>query len=400
MSKLTFITGGAGTGKSHRFREMIEAETRNILKCAPTGVAATNIGGSTIHSTFVVDINTYQVGKTWPDIEAVYIDEISMVSHELLMAVIRGAPNAEIIAFGDMAQLPPVKAKYWFDGNDLPPITKIELTKQWRQKDDLKFAKSLNAIRTGDSSVNDVKFINKNSSDFDDSAITLAYQNRVVDQINSDKVNSLGEVFKFEAKYGGSFKPNDCIADEVLQLAKGAKVIMLNNDIEQRWVNGTSAVVEHVSKDHIKVLINDAIYTVDTNQWQKHKPTRVTAEREEEINNVDIPKLQKTKALSTAHAKFIAKQIATLKFAVDTGIEYVIVGSCEQYPIKLAYALTVHKSQGMTLDRVHIIPDGFNLNHGIGYVALSRARSINTISLDKELKNYHFKFDNRVSKWI
>lgn len=398
--KLTFITGGAGTGKSYTFREMIEKETRNILKCAPTGVAATNIGGSTIYSTFAVDINTYEVNKEWPLIDAVYIDEISMVSHELLMAVIRGVPNAEeIIMFGDMAQLPPVKAKYWFDGNDLPPIKKIELTKQWRQKDDLKFAKALNAIRIGDATTKDLDFINKKSQMFDD-GIVLAFQNRVVDAINSERVKELGEVIEFKAKYGGSMKPNDCIADETLQLAKGAKVIMLNNDIEHRWVNGTSATIEYVGIDEIKVLIGDAVYSVNMHQWQKHKPMRVTAEREEQILNVDIPKLKSTRPLSSARSKYIDKQIKTLEFAVKTGTEYVIVGSCEQYPVKLAYALTVHKSQGMTLDKVFIIPDGFNLNHGIGYVALSRARSIDTIALDKDLKPYHFKFDKRVEKWI
>lgn len=395
---IKFITGPAGSGKSHLFRSMIEKEERSYLKVAPTGIAAINIEGSTIHSAFQIDINTYMVGKKWREVEVLYIDEISMVGSQLFRAALKGVPNAtEIIVFGDMAQLPPIRDKYFFEG--IEGIEKQILTTQYRQNDP-EFTRVLNAIRAGKAKYKDIQYLNDNTCEFDKQSITLAFKNKTVDDINYEEVHSLGtEVKTFEAKYSGNFKPNDCIADEKLNLAVGANIIMINNDSEKRYVNGTRGVVKKIDKGSIDVLLGDGVHTIYTHLWQKQKPMEVGEQRKEELHE-EIQKLNNTPKLSLREEKIVEKQIMAKLHAIETGIEYVVTGSCQQYPIKLAYALTVHKSQGLTLDKIHIIPDGFSLNHGIGYVALSRGRSINSISLENDLNISHFKFDSKIENWV
>jgi ATP-dependent exoDNAse (exonuclease V) alpha subunit len=367
---------------------MIEEEKRVHLKCAPTGIAATNIKGATLHSTFQININTYKVGKRWPEVEVLYIDEISMVSSKLFQAALEGVPNAEeVIVFGDLAQLPPINGEYFFHGIE-DQISVVRLTTQYRQAGDSEFTTVLNKIRAGDMRMADIHYLNKHATnECVDDCVTLAFRNVVVDSINSVELNKLPNPVKLLATYGGSFKPQDCIADQELELAVGAKVIMLNNDAEGRWANGTSATIHSIAPN-IRVRVADNVCTIERHIWDKQVPFELTDQRREEIDQ---------ELTADVHTP---RRVSELTHALETGIEYRVVGLCKQFPIKLAYAMTVHKAQGMTLDRVTIVPDLFNRAHGIGYVALSRARTIDTVSFSRRLTLNDFKFDPTVENWV
>lgn len=392
MRNITFITGEAGTGKSHKLRELLAAETRPHLICAPTGIAALNIGGATIHRTFKINPQTEIVGKRWPMVQVVYIDEVSMMGMKLFNQVILGAPNADFVFIGDMAQLPPVKDKYWFQSDYIGQFDiKIErLTKQWRQEGDQALAKTLSDIRKGDITASQLRKLYDASIHPDDNeeAVTLAYRNDTVKAINSAKLLKLKtELFEFEAEYEGLMKPQDCRAESLLQIKEGAEVIMINNDPESRWMNGTrakvTAITEELDECFIEIEIGNKSYHVDAHTWQLKVPVELTGQRQWEIE----------RQLSIEFNE-------ELKHALDTGIEYKVIGTCKQFPMKLAYAMTVHKAQGLTLDAVHVITSGFAGCYAIGYVGLSRVRSSNTLSFDRRPVTGDFKFDKRIAGWI
>jgi ATP-dependent DNA helicase PIF1 len=391
MRKVTFVTGPAGTGKSFKLVAELEMETRPHLIVAPTGIAAVNVGGATMHRTFKIHSESGFVGKRWPDVEVVYVDECSMMGASLFEAAMIGAPNAEFILYGDMAQLPPVKDKYWFETKEPIELNTIKLTKQYRQENDLTFALALNAIRMGDVQRKELSWVYKNSTIDDiDSAITLALRNDTVRAINAERLLTIdSELFEFQAEYGGAMKPTDCIAEQNLSLKKGARIIMLKNDKEGRWSNGTVGEVFNIASDSLWVKIGGSIYMVGKHEWQMKTPQEITPIRRLEIEN------------DLENGKFIRQEeIDLYRHFLNTGIEYVVIGRCHQYPVKLAYALTVHKSQGMTLDRAHIVTSGFSGMHGIGYVALSRVRSVDTLSFDRKPVPGDFKFDQRLAQYI
>lgn len=390
MPKVKFITGPAGTGKSHLLRQLLAEETLPHLVCAPTGIAATNIGGSTIHRTFKINIDSGFVGKKWPEIRKVYIDEASMMGMRLFESVMAGAPNAEIVLVGDMAQLPPVKDKFWFQTESHIDLSIQNLIKQYRQSEDPNFANILNLIRKGKVIKEQLDSLYRQSVHPDDNenAITLAFRNDTVRAINAEKLLGLKtKLFESPAIYSGLMRPQDCAADEILSLKEGAEVIMINNDRELRWNNGTRALIWRIFENSVTILINDATYIVDLHTWQMKLPVAITPLRRAELQDLLVGGL-------------FYEEHELIQSYLNTGIEFVIVGTCKQYPMKLAYALTVHKSQGMTLDNVHIITSGFDGCHGIGYVALSRAKTLDTVSFDKRPHVRDFKFDSRLEYYI
>lgn len=246
--KLTFITGGAGVGKSYTLKAMVAAETRRYVVTAPTGIAAINCGGVTIHSAFRIDPNNGFVNPSirygaLRGIEVIYIDEVSMVSSELMESIYTAAELLgvqEIIAFGDLAQLKPVKGNWFFEFKEPDEVQK--LTTQYRQGNDKEFAVCLNNCRTGLRDVwtskHNLDWINEHKGDTGE-GITLAYSNDTVNRINSQELANIdapvyenpADMFNMTAK--------DVIAPETLEVKVGAKVIMLNNDREKRWQNGT-----------------------------------------------------------------------------------------------------------------------------------------------------------------
>lgn len=398
MRKIKFITGPAGTGKSTRLRQLLEADETNHLICAPTGIAAINVGGSTIHRTFKINPESGSIGQRWPFVETVYVDEVSMMGMKLFDLIISAAPNANFVFIGDMAQLPPVKDRYWFQSEYINQFdVEIEhLTTNYRQGDS-KLADTLNKIRDGSVMSKDLRQLYSDSCHPIDNqeAITLAYRNDTVNSINLKKLLSVKEeLYEFEAEYFGLMKPQDCKAEKNLQVKVGVDVIMLNNDKEDRWQNGTRGkivgIIEHLDsfdepECFIEVKFGEKIYTVKEHEWTLKTPKTLTQERRLEIEQ---------------QLMYASVPLPELEHALKTGIEYVIIGSCKQFPMKLAYALTVHKSQGMTLDAAHIMMSGFAGCYGIGYVALSRTRNIDNLSFDKKPTASDFKFDERIKNYL
>jgi ATP-dependent exoDNAse (exonuclease V) alpha subunit len=390
MRKITFITGAAGTGKSYELRKRLETETRAHLKVAPTGLAAINIGGSTIHRTFGVDIDSGFVKRHWPEVEVVYIDECSMVGAKLFEAVLEGAPNAEIVMVGDMAQLPPVNDRYWFEAPslDLNSVEKVTLTKNYRQAGDLEYAEVLNSIRDGSVTPSKLKLLTKAVADPSEDAVVLAFRNLTVQEHNAKVIEALpGQPRTSMAIYEGVMKPGDCIAEEKLTVKPGARIIMLSNDLEGRWVNGTSAVVESIEPGAVRVRIGESVHKVERNVWRMNAPFKITPQRAEELIRSTEFNPDPVYHREVAHW-------------LNTGVEFRTIGTCKQYPFKLAYAMTIHKSQGMSLDRASVITSGFRRMHGIGYVALSRVTSAPGLTLDMKLTTKDFKFDNKLTDFI
>jgi ATP-dependent DNA helicase PIF1 len=391
--KIRFITGGAGTGKSFTLRKMLQKEKRKFIVCAPTGIAAQNVNGVTIHSAFNINPDSLFVPSSIArgplnGLGVIYIDEVSMVGAQLFKAVWFASQHLgveEIICFGDLAQLPPVKDKPFHHFKLPTEIT--ELTTVHRQADDLNFAEVLNDIRNNDHTYEQIQFLNKlaNYEPDEDTGITLAYSNAVVDSINTKSLNAMsGDLHLFKAKIGGGMSGRDVLAPEELYVKEGSSVIMLNNDLEGRWKNGTPAVVTkcYEDEDAVQVRIGDEKHEVYPHVWTKKAPKELRGEALEQMQQLATGKDPDTAEYAT--------------HCLNNGYALVNIGTFEQLPLKLAYAMTVHKSQGLTLEKAKIIPDGFGKMHGIGYVALSRLTALSGLSLYRPLKVNDFRSDSKI----
>lgn len=400
--KNVFLTGKAGTGKSFvtdLFTEWAEENGKKILICAPTGVAALNIGGSTIHRTFKLPIDYVKssahlgTDKETMEILAsadiVLIDEVSMlradvfshVEYKLRDSVLESnAPFADkqIIAVGDFFQLPPVvkqnersmlikdySGTYAFETKawKAARFEMVELDEVVRQ-DDIDFVDALNSIREKNVySDKALTFINSHAiADFGDitvsgdDVVTLCFTNKAAEQINQYELAKLTtELVSFHADINGKVGVGDQPVPSCLDLKVGAKIIFCINDSNGRFVNGTTGRITSLGDEEI--IVDDYI-RVKKNKWE-----------------IKQPQLNK-----------------------DTGkIEHSVIGTFEQYPIKLAWAITIHKSQGQTITgRVHLEMDGSFRPHGSLYVALSRCTDINNLSLDRPLGSYDLTVDESV----
>jgi ATP-dependent exoDNAse (exonuclease V) alpha subunit len=404
--KLKFVTGGAGVGKSYTLREMVEKETRRYVVVAPTGIAAINCGGSTIHSAFKIDPSNGFVNpqiKWGPlrGIEVIYIDEVSMVSSELMESVYVAAEMLgvqEIIAFGDLAQLKPVKGNWFFEFVEPGEIQR--LTVCYRQGNDASFASVLNSIRTGKHNQADVGYLNLNKGDSGE-GVTLAYSNATVNMINTQELAKLDTpLISNAAELFGNIKASDVPGVENLEMKVGAKVIMLVNDRSKRFQNGTRgeiASIQEGGEDLPPVvdirLSNGTVVSVEEYQWQKKVPQKLTSERAEYWEHV-------VAGYGTAFNDQYETEIAFAKHTLKNGYEMVITGSFTQFPFKLGYASTVHKSQGLTLDKVIIRPEGFDTSHGLGYVALSRLTTLEGLTTFRKLKREDFICNPKVIPYL
>src|SRR3989338_4139502 len=354
-SKNVFITGKAGTGKSTLLNYFRAHTRKKVVVLAPTGVAALNVQGETIHSffRFKPDITLQKIkklsgkrGRIFNEIDAIIIDEISMVRSDLLDCADkflrlntagskRPFGGIQMIFIGDLYQLPPVvtssekdifrshyQSQYFFDAAVFKefPMEFIELEKIYRQKDE-KFIGLLNAIR------------NNSITDED-----LALLNRRVG------------------------------ADSALRLAVGAQVMLLNNDTAGRWVNGSLGEI-----------------------------TKIKSNREENADSILIKlaegNIEEVFPFSWEIFHFSFNETSSM-------IEAETVGSFTQYPLKLAWAITIHKSQGKTFDRVIIDMGRGAFAHGQTYVALSRCRSFEGISLVRPLRKSDILMDRRVVRFV
>lgn len=405
-----FITGKAGTGKSVLLRYFQEHTSKQIVVLAPTGIAAINVGGQTIHSFFELSpsIQTEEdfKDKHYKDskekiiqrLDAVVIDEISMVRADLMDAIDiclqigkrkRGIPfgGCQIIAFGDLYQLPPVEpnaedARRYYEETyrtlfffGAPAVRRnpfkiIELTEVFRQKDPI-FIDLLNQIRTGcgvSSSVEKLNGLCCGEQHKHDGIIVVPWK-KTVQEINNRNLAKLpGDEFVFSANARGSFLKCGKIdeakapADPILTLKIGAKVMMLNNDRGKNWVNGTFATIEKVEQSEIVVSIKGEHHPVSPHVWEEY----------------------------------------AYRYEPATGkIEKMVSGTYEQYPIRVAYAITIHKSQGQTYDQVTIdYGNGSAFACGQTYVALSRCRSLDGLWLKSPLKAVDIKVNDEAKQWI
>jgi ATP-dependent exoDNAse (exonuclease V) alpha subunit len=403
-----FITGRAGTGKSTLLTYFRNNTKKEVVVLAPTGVAALNVKGQTIHSFFKFkpDVTLQGVKKIYKKgdkknlyekIDVIVIDEISMVRSDLLdcmeksLRLNRGNNlpfgGVQMIFIGDLYQLPPVvtgaekeifrthyKSQYFFDANVFQGLQMdfVELEKVYRQKDD-SFIALLNAVRNNSATDEHLSKINKRfdpnyAPDPKSFAIYLTTTNDLADTINNAQLGRLkGKEYRFEGSMSGKFEMRSLPTELELLVKKGSQVMMLNNDSQGRWVNGTIGKIVDIEEDEegnefILVEMNDgSIEVVSPFTW--------------ELFNFSFDVKRNSLTSET-------------------------IGTFTQYPMRLAWAVTIHKSQGKTFDNIIIDLGRGTFVHGQLYVALSRCTSLEGITLRQEIGKKHIFMDWRVVKFV
>lgn len=378
-----YITGRAGTGKSMLLQYFKQNSKKSFVVVAPTGVAALNVGGQTIHSffripPFAIDFENLRVDPRTrallKKLDTVVIDEVSMVRADLMDAIDMilqiaresDAPfgGVQMVLFGDLYQLPPVindaemQAKfeennggfYFFNAHAWrdTELEIYELTTNFRQKDE-HFRGLLDAIRTGELDEEVLGHLNKRSGIPvpGEGIIVLATTNKTVNDINSYQLGRLeGKLFEFKAAVSGAIEPSAYPTDDILRLKKGAQVMMLRNDKDKRWANGTLGIIEEIDGEKVTVNIDGITHTVNKEVWNKIK--------------FSFNKIKNT-------------------------IEEEVVSSFAQLPMRLAWAITVHKSQGQTYNAAVIDMGNRAFAHGQTYVALSRCKSLEGVFLQRPI---------------
>lgn len=396
-----FITGNAGTGKSTLLSLFISKTKQNVVVLAPTGVAALNIGGATIHSFFrfspgitkeeAAKIGKRQAGKDsiYSNIEMIIIDEISMVRADLLDCVdvfLKAALEKKdpfggirVIFIGDLYQLPPVLSSkekeaylklypspYFFSSSVMQEksfkLRLIELDKIYRQKD-AAFISILNGIRKKTVTDEDLFLLNQRVEKIPkESTVYLTATNNSAEKINEEKLKDLpGKTFTYEAELDDNFEKENMPAERLLKLKKGAQVMLLSNHPQGLWVNGTIGEIENLNADEIQVKLPYAIVTIEKYTWNLYRY-----------------------AFEPSQKKLVQEKL----------------GSFSQYPLKLAWAMTIHKSQGKTFDSVVIDLEKGAFAHGQTYVALSRCRTLDKLYLKKPIKKSHLIMDYKVIQFL
>lgn len=397
-----FITGKAGTGKSTLLQLFRKTTKKKAVVLSSTGISALNVQGQTIHSFFqfppklLVQKELFIVRRLvnlLKAVEVIIIDEISMVRADIMDAIdfsLRLHRQSEIsfggvqmILFGDLFQLPPVVAsqeekqyfrtvypnQYFFSAHVFEHkarLEKIELTRVYRQNE-RHFIRLLDAIRTLQFDHDDLDSLNERylpDAHIEEPYLTLCSVNALANQINSERLASIAEhsVF-FEADVKGDFNPKLYPTDYRLELKKNAQVIMVRNDPEKRFVNGTLATIVDIHPENIVVQMK----LEDGN-----------------TKNIDLPRmtweLQRYKLSETG----------------ENSIQSEVTGTFTQYPVRLAWAVTIHKSQGKTYDRVAIDLGRGAFEHGQSYVALSRCKRLDGVFLKKPLTARDILVDDQV----
>ncbi len=380
-----FITGKAGTGKTTFLKYIVEHTHKNIIVSASTGIAAINAGGVTLHSLFGIPLdlqgpNTPIKGKLFRDkfelfskLDTLIIDEASMVRPDVLDYVDRKLQlyrmnqlpfgGVQIVLFGDLFQLPPVikkneemilrqwyRGNYFFHSHALREVgfQIIELTKVFRQRDE-RFVNMLNRIREYQLLPMDIDDLselrdNRQSKDFTTQAIHICSLRRDADKINNQMIGDVSHIFPAELK--DAFNPKSAPCDLNLKLRVGARVMTLVNDSQQGFYNGSMGTVSWISTVKIGVAL-DAGHEVIIEPY-------TWIDREYKVNGNEIETIEK--------------------------------GSCKQFPLALGWAITIHKSQGLTFDNV-VIHCPYAFVPGMLYVALSRCTSMEGITTDFFINN-------------
>lgn len=390
-----FVTGRAGTGKSTLLRGLQSTIDAEIVVVAPTGLAAVNVGGQTIHSFFGLpprllrsdDIRRSRNGQVMRKLSFLVIDEVSMVRSDLMWAIDqslrinRGRPRepfggVRLVLFGDLHQLPPVvqeaevaaHLEQEFGGPfffSVPALAegagtaRLELTQVFRQSDETLIS-VLNRIRDGEVDEDDLAELNMRVAPIrtlgeGEKFVILTPTNAAAHRINAAYLDALhGRAHTYEAGITGDYTAASHPTDSALTLKPGAKVILLRNDPERRWVNGTIARVSRLEDKRVMIEVGGKEYELEPVSWEQR---RYAYDKEQE------------------------KIVGT------------VAGTFKQYPVRLAWALTIHKAQGLTLDNVYIDLGRGTFAHGQAYVALSRCRSLEGLALARPLTPRDILFD-------
>jgi energy-coupling factor transporter ATP-binding protein EcfA2 len=393
-----FVTGRAGTGKSTLLNHLSWHTSKQVVICAPTGVAALNVGGQTIHSLFRLPIGVIadheieqsrELRKLLGTLDTIVIDEVSMVNADLLDAVDRSMRQArqrpheafggaQVVLFGDPYQLAPVPgdaderayfedqyrsmwffdAKVWGDAE----LRIYELSVIHRQHED-EFKYMLNAVRHGRVTAEIAKRLNDMGARPapTDGAITLATTNSTVTRINASELAKLpGRALTARAEVSGEFGGRSYPADESLELKVGAQVMFLRNDSDQRWVNGSIGTVTKIDST-VWVEVDGETHQVQPAVWEKYRYSY------------------------SATTKALKKDI---------------VAEFTQFPLRLAWAVTIHKSQGKTYDRAIVDLGQRSFAPGQTYVALSRISELDGLFLTRPLRPSDIIVDENVLRFM
>jgi ATP-dependent exoDNAse (exonuclease V) alpha subunit len=390
-----FVTGRAGTGKSTLLRCLKDLVNDELVVVAPTGLAAVNVGGQTIHSFFGFpprlirpnDIRRSRNGRLMRRLKFLVIDEVSMVRSDLMWAidqslrVNRGRPRepfggVRLALFGDLHQLPPVVDEaemaehleseyggpFFFSIaalRDPPGTSLLELEQVFRQRDET-LLRVLNRIREGDANEADLAVLNEQvhpirSLSEGEQFVILTPTNAAARRINAAYLKALpGRAYEYQAGLTGEFNQAAHPTDEILVLKPGAKVMLLRNDPDRRWVNGTIARISRLEERRVWVDVEGNEHEIEQVAWENRR------------------------------------------YAFDRAAEKIVetvAGTFKQFPLRLAWALTIHKSQGLTLDKVYVDLGRGTFAHGQAYVALSRSRSLEGLALARQLRPSDILFD-------
>ena len=402
-----FIAGSAGTGKSTTIEYFRKNTNKKVVVLAPTGVAAVNVEGETIHSFFHfgIDITPNTVKKIdlqnqdngiYKNIDTIVIDEVSMVRADLLDCVdkfmrLNGKDTnkpfggVQIILVGDPYQLPPVVTQeeeelfssyypspHFFDSKvyNQANFKFIELKKVYRQTD-ANFIQILEAIRLSECTDDHLRTINVRYSNKPLAEhglyINLVSTNATADSINNKKLSELPtKLYTSNAIISGQFGKSTPVNTE-LRIKTGAKVMLVKNDMGGRWVNGDMGEIIDICEENnevkdIKVKINDGQeYTITRERWDKIR-------------------------------FFYNRQ--------TNSVETQIIGIFVQFPIRLAWAVTIHKGQGKTYENIVVNFGRGTFAHGQAYVAVSRCRSLNGLFLTTPLRKEDILIDKRVCEFM
>ena len=402
-----FLTGKAGTGKTTFLKDVVRHTRKRHIVLAPTGVAAVNAGAMTIHSFFQFGLGAYVPGVVAPQsqyfirkakldlirrLELIIIDEVSMVRADLMDHIdaelrrIRRSylpfGGVQLLMIGDLQQLPPIAhgeeaellrphypSLYFFDSKALQKLdySVLELKQVYRQSD-THFVEILNRARVGRLTPEDLSELNSRyipgfSPRPEENYIRLVTHNRMVESVNIAEMGRLGaEEFVFNARVSGTFPPEAYPTAAQLVLKKGTQVMFIKNDPDKKFINGTLGEVFTLTRDSLKVKLADTgvIVSVEPMEWEN---IRYQMNEESGV------------------------------------IEATPIGRFRQYPVRPAWAITIHKSQGLTFDRA-VIDARAAFSPGQAYVALSRCRSLEGVVLSSPLSNSAFITDNTVEQYL